>query len=63
VFTHSSIIKKARGEKKCNKNPKENLTASGEILVFRIAGECRVMWSKLKQTTKPQRATTNKTEI
>lgn len=28
---------------------KENLTASEKILVFRIAGECWVMWCKLEQ--------------
>lgn len=43
LFTHSSFIKKGRGE---------NLTASGKILVFRIAAECRVMWNKLEQKNK-----------
>lgn len=53
LFTHSSFTKKGRDE---------NLTASGEILVFRIVGECQVMWSKLDHRASEQNKTKH-TEI
>lgn len=40
--------RRARVNMRHNKT-KENLPASGKILVFRIADECWVMWSKLER--------------